>query len=153
MRRLFFAGILPVVFFLFCNRNPAPMAPSPAQNTLSAATGQAVYILDSGQVEVKFVISNTTSDTAYFNDCCNALAFVVEKKINNQWTEYMGWGYPCLALCLSMPVRIIPSSSHTDQVILDEVGYYRLLFLYDWRPDPLATDSLYSNAFLVAGRK
>jgi len=154
MRRLFFASILLAAFFLFCNRNPAPVAPSPAQNTLSAATGQTVYVLDSTQVEVTFTISNATSDTVYFADCCNMLAFMVEKKIdNNQWSEYTGWGYPCNALCPSSSIVISPGSSYTDRVFLDEVGYYRLLFLYDWHPDPLVTDSLYSNVFLVAGRK
>ena len=153
MRRFFFAGILLTAFFLFCERNPAPVAPSPAQNALSATTSQTVYVLDSSQVEVKFTITNFTSDTAYFAECCGQLAFVVEKKINDQWSEYMGWGFPCIALCPSIPVIIKPGSSHADYAILDEVGYYRFLFLYDWHSYLLAPDSLYSNAFLVAGRK
>lgn len=155
MRTVIILGVVLSLILNSCEKEISPIA-SVTSNDISrdlfAKTDSVHYIIRLLHARVRFEIQNRTDSTAYFAHCGEKVIFVLQKKVNEGWVDFGGWGNPCLAV-FSMGEKQIPKdSTYFDYVMISHEGTYRLLFPFSWQSNSYWTeslDSLYSNEFLT----
>jgi hypothetical protein len=114
--------------------------------TLTASTNKNLYAVN----ETLFVnLKNGARDTVYFFHCNYRVAFHIELKKNNEWTDAGSIAAICQGIYQSGIYPFPPSRSYSDSVALRLAGTYRLLFVHVSRDHPTTPDSLFTNEFAV----
>jgi|GEM_PF-4427731 len=119
-------------------------------NGLVATTDKLVYISSNGYAQVRFTIENTSDSTAWFFACGGRYITIINRLENDNWEDYGGWGWPCLAVYLSGIKPLAPDSTYFSFNQFDQTGDYRFSFLYNWENNiDTWSDTLYSNEFTI----
>ncbi len=123
-----------------------PINSSDKGNTLSAYTNKPSYAVN----EKLFVtLKNEAIDTVYFVHCNYRVAFYIQLKSNNEWTDAGSVAVFCNGLFASGTYAFPRSRNYADSIALSQSGTYRLLFPYILRDNPHTLDSLFTNEFTI----
>lgn len=123
-----------------------PINSSDKGNTLTAYTNKPSYAVN----ETLFVtLKNEVIDTVYFVHCNHRVAFYIQLKSSNEWTEAGSVAVWCNGFVPSGIYAFPRSRNYTDSIALTQAGTYRLLFPYILRDNPRTLDSLFTNEFTI----
>jgi hypothetical protein len=145
--------IITSLVYFSCEDNLSPIEqPNDNRNILSVNSDSSSYTIEYISTQVKFEIQNRNDSTAYFYSCGSRINFIIQRNVNNIWTNKESWGINSCPGDLSSGIRsILKDSIYYDYIEISEEGTFRIIipFSYDKTLNLPMSDSLYSNEFVL----
>jgi hypothetical protein len=82
-------------------------------------------------------------------NCCGLLSCYIERQSGNTWQVYQARGIPCLMMCPSILIILQTGQSHTDSLMLDSTGTYRVRVLFGRSGEKETATEILSTQFSV----
>ncbi len=114
-----------------------------SKNKLMATTDSLHYT----RGLVKYSILNNTVFSAFFNHCCSELVYALVENKGGAWI-FSDWHNDiCTAECDGTPIELLPDSTQTGIVSVNESGTFKIAFLYRFDPSFTENDTVFTNTF------
>jgi hypothetical protein len=99
--------------------------------------------------QIGLKVLNDGDATVHLPTCCSTLSLYIDRADSGGWRQYQARGFPCLALCPVVDLRLDAGQAHQDSLRLVASGTYRVRLLYGQTIEFTAPRESTSNAFTI----